>query len=173
MDVLKTFDYLVLARERLFGWVRPLGDEAWRREFPIGLKSVGRTLTHIMGCEWVYAERLRGRKEFPPYEEWEIQDERPPAFGVIEARWREQSAGTRRTLAEVLASGGWEKEIEFRPIWSDDRTEVIVATPGEVFLQMVVHEVHHRSQAMAMLRQLGVEAQDLDPAYLVYRRRKG
>ncbi|MGQ0549944.1 MAG: DinB family protein [Armatimonadota bacterium] len=37
---------------------------------------------------------------------------------------------------------------------------------------MLLHEVHHRAQAMAMLRQLGVEAQNLDYIQFVRRVRE-
>ena len=40
--------------------------DGWRRVFPIGLNTVGRTLTHIMICEWAYLERLRGRAPSRP-----------------------------------------------------------------------------------------------------------
>lgn len=35
---------------------------------------------------------------------------------------------------------------------------------------MLLHEVHHRAQAMAMLRELGVSAQNVDYARCVVRR---
>lgn len=46
-------------------------------------------------------------------------------------------------------------------------------TRGEAATQMLLHEVHHRAQAMAMLRQLGVEAQNLDYIGFVRRVREG
>ncbi len=39
-------------------------------------------------------------------------------------------------------------------------------------MQMLFHEVHHRAQAMAMLRQLGIEAQNLDCIGFVHRLRE-
>jgi uncharacterized damage-inducible protein DinB len=39
---------------------------------------------------------------------------------------------------------------------------VSTATKADLATQMLLHEVHHRAQAMATLRQLGVEAQNLD-----------
>jgi uncharacterized damage-inducible protein DinB len=37
---------------------------------------------------------------------------------------------------------------------------------------MLMHEIHHRAQAMAMLRQLGVEAQNLDYISFAARRQE-
>jgi uncharacterized damage-inducible protein DinB len=45
-------------------------------------------------------------------------------------------------------------------------------TPADVATQLCFHEVHHRAQAMAMLRQLGVEAQNLDYNAFMYGRRE-
>ena len=47
-----------------------------------------------------------------------------------------------------------------------------LAKKGDIAAQLLLHEVHHRAQAMAMLRQLGVEAQNLDYSLFVYRRRE-
>jgi uncharacterized damage-inducible protein DinB len=44
------------------------------------------------------------------------------------------------------------------------------ATLGDIATQLVLHEVHHRAQAMAMLRQFGVAAQNLD--YYIFVRRE-
>jgi uncharacterized damage-inducible protein DinB len=38
--------------------------------------------------------------------------------------------------------------------------------------QLFLHEVHHRAQAMAILRQLGVEAQNLDYSIFMFTRRE-
>ncbi|MCI0364217.1 MAG: DinB family protein [Phycisphaerales bacterium] len=97
MDSLKIYDYLTKARERVFEAVRSAvaeSPEVWRREFSIGLKTLGSTLTHMMIVEWSYVQRIQGRT-MPPYEQWPIQDEHPPAFEVIEKTWRQQAPQTR------------------------------------------------------------------------------
>ncbi len=48
MEPLRTYDYLTLARQRIFERVRPLSAEQHAREFPIGRGTLGRTMTHIM-----------------------------------------------------------------------------------------------------------------------------
>jgi hypothetical protein len=40
----------------------------------------------------------------------------------------------------------------------------------DIAIQMLLHEVHHRAQAMVVLRQLGVPAENLDYARFVVRR---
>jgi uncharacterized damage-inducible protein DinB len=167
MEPLRVYDYLTLARGKVFDWVRPLGQDAWSREFPIGLGSLARTLTHIMICEWAYAERIQAH-ELPPYETWPIQDEKPPPLETIESTWTAQAGQTRAVLAAV---GDWQAQLEYR-VTRNGQTTIINASVGDIFTQMTLHEVHHRAQAMNMLRQLGVKLKDIDYNYLMYKRRK-
>ncbi len=51
------------------------------------------------------------------------------------------------------------------------RTRTLVATKRDIATQLLLHEVHHRAQAMAMLRHLDVAAQDLDYIYFVQEER--
>ncbi|MCC7292934.1 MAG: hypothetical protein IT449_12805 [Phycisphaerales bacterium] len=66
----------------------------------------------------------------------------------------------------------WGAEIEYQVIDDDSQPTIVATTRGEIFTQLVLHEVHHRAQAMSLLRQLGVAAEDLDGNTLTYRRRK-
>jgi uncharacterized damage-inducible protein DinB len=65
---------------------------------------------------------------------------------------------TRATLAAIVDPG---RVVETRLV-GRNRTAVYTARQGDLATQLLLHEVHHRAQAMAMLRQFGVEAQDLD-----------
>jgi uncharacterized damage-inducible protein DinB len=47
------------------------------------------------------------------------------------------------------------------------------ASPADIFTQLALHEVHHRAQALNILRRLGVTfAEDLDYNALMYKRRE-
>jgi uncharacterized damage-inducible protein DinB len=166
MDPLKIYEYLTLARERIFQWVRPLSADQYAREFPIGLGSLGRTLTHVLICEWAYVRRIDGR-EVPPYEQFPFQDESPPPFATLEPAWIDQASRTRAALAAVR---DWSTELEYL-VTRDDGQTIVRASPADIFTQLALHEVHHRAQAMNMLRQLGVVAEDIDYNTLMYHRR--
>jgi uncharacterized damage-inducible protein DinB len=166
MEPLRIYDYLTRSRQRVFDWVRPLGAEDYAREPSAGQRSIGQTLTHIMICEWYYVQRIEGR-EVPPYDEWPIQDEKPPAFAVLEAAWNEQAA---RTLETVRAIRDWGTKLEYQ-VDDDGRPTIIGATVSDIFTQLVLHEVHHRGQVMSMLRRLGVNVEDIDFNALMYERR--
>lgn len=166
MHQLRIYDYLTRARGRVFDAVRPLGAAAHAREFQIGLGSLGRTLTHLMICEWAYIERMQGRA-LPPYETWPIQDEMPPPFDVIESTWTKQAEHTRAAIEGVR---DWSKTIEFRSA-GDGPPLLVTASFADVITQMVVHEVHHRAQIVYMLRQLNATVPDLDFGAMTFDRR--
>jgi uncharacterized damage-inducible protein DinB len=167
MDPLRTYDYLTRARQRIFDWTRPLSAEQYAREFPIGRATLARTLTHIMISEWYYVRRMEGR-DVPSYEQWPIREEQPPPFASLEAEWNEQAGRTRAALGAVR---DWNAELEYCVTTDEGRRDIVNATPAEIFTQLVLHEVHHRAQAMNMLRRLGVPAEDIDFNTLMYRRR--
>lgn len=159
MDPLKIYDYLAASRLRVLDAAGRLSDDQWRRQFAYGMNSIARTLTHVMVSEWYYIQRLHGR-ELPPYEQWPIRDEEAPGGDVIERTWREQASQTRAALA---AERDWSRRIEWIgfPNAHGKRFHV-AASAADLFTQLAFHEIHHRAQVMAMLRELGHPVQDLD-----------
>ncbi|MGH2375535.1 MAG: DinB family protein [bacterium] len=167
MDFVRVHDALTQARARLFDWIRPLSQEQYTQQFPFGMKTLRRTMVEIAVVEWLYTTRLRG-ETVPDQKQWPISEERQPTFRDLEAVWKEQTPKVQATLAGITDR---EKEIE-RRVTDGGKTKVFIVTRGEAATQMVLHEVHHRAQAMAMLRQLGVEAQNLDYIQFVRRVRE-
>ena len=148
---LRIYDYLAASRARLLDAVRPLTPELLLHPFPFGLTTLASTITHIMISEGYYIDRLRGRA-VPPYSDWPIHYERPPAFAVVDAAWREQSITTR---AAIAAEHDWSRRVEYDS-FPDDRGQRfrIAATAADILTQLALHEVHHRAQAMVMLKEL-------------------
>jgi uncharacterized damage-inducible protein DinB len=168
MDPLRTYDYLLASRRRVLDAARGLTAEQYLRPFPFGLGTVGRTLTHVMVSEWYYVERLEGRA-VPPYDAWPIKEESPPPFDALEAEWDRQGPRVRRAIA---AERDWSRRITYVGFPDDaGRRFAVSASAGDLITQLALHEVHHRAQAMAMLRQLGRAVQDIDFNDLVFERR--
>lgn len=157
------YEYLTKARAKLFDWVRPLSLEQYTQPFPFGLKTLRDTVVELPQAEWTYVQRLRG-EEVPGW------DERPFArfyktdFAPLERAWQEQAEETRGTLREI---SDWARPVEYTYLSDDNRPVTVRTTTGGIASQLVIHEVHHRAQAMAMLRQLGVAAQNLDYSILM------
>ncbi|MFO0833263.1 MAG: DinB family protein [Phycisphaerales bacterium] len=170
MDPARIYQYLTLTRAKLFDWVRPLAPEQYAREFPFGYRSLRETLPHALNAEWVYAQRI-SQSALPspiPHALFPVHPDQPPGFASLEAAWKVQENRTRAAIAGVT---DWARSMEYTIDW-DGTPMRIRATPGDVMSQLVIHEAHHRSQCMAMLRQLGVAAEDLDYSYWMYTREK-
>ncbi len=162
MDFLRVYDVQLQARAKLLYWIRGLDHEQYVRRFPFGCQSLRGTLVQIAAAELFLSMRLREEAP-PPIREWPVSEERVPTFADLERVWAPQSQGTRATLAETT---DWDRTVTCRLILPD-KTLRLTATKADIATQLLTHEVHHRAQAMAMLRQLGIEAQNLDYIFFV------
>ena len=160
MEYVHVYDVLTQARQRLFDWVRPLIQEQYTRRFPFGLGTLRATLIEIARVELVYGKRLREEPIPPPPlpDTFPISETRQPTFADLDKAWTEQARETRATLARIK---DWSRTVS-RRIEQGDKVIISTASKADIATQMLMHEVHHRAQAMAMLRQLGVDAQNLD-----------
>jgi uncharacterized damage-inducible protein DinB len=160
------YEYLVKARAKLLDWVRPLTMEQYTKEFPFGKKTIRDTIVEIPHAEWLYGMRLAG-ESVPARDEQPFVKYYQTDFTPLESAWRELADRTGRLLREER---DWARPVEYiiRPL---NRPAVqIRATAGGIAAQMICHEVHHRAQVMAMLRQFGVAAENLDyTAFMVTR----
>ncbi|MBM3471066.1 MAG: hypothetical protein FJX73_09800 [Armatimonadetes bacterium] len=161
------YEYLVQARRRLFDWIRPLSKEQYEREFPYGLKTIHATLLHTAGAEWAYSHRLQGQQVAAtdsPYTPEKIR-----SFSELETAWSTMAEGTRAALAGVTS---WDEPVAYRiyPQGPGSPAVRITTTRAGVGAQLILHEAHHRSQVMSMLRQMGVAAQNLDYSVFMFAR---
>jgi uncharacterized damage-inducible protein DinB len=169
VDFVNAYDYLTEARARLFDWVRPLTQEQYTQQFPSGHGTLRATLIHTATAEWAYNRRLKGDLSIlPPLPERPINETRLPAFADLERAWTDLARDTRATLTGV---SDWNTPLEYQTV-TPGGTMLFTVTRGEFALQLCFHEIHHRAQAMAMLRQLGVQAQSIDYSVLKFRRRQ-
>lgn len=166
MQPLKVYDYLTITRQKLLDSVRSLSAEQYAQAFPIGLGSLGRILTHIMTSEWYYVQRLQ-QLHVPDYDTWPIRDDAPPAFAELEKHWREQA---RQTVAALSQVRDWDAPLVYVVTNDDGRQVKVTTTAGDLFVQLTLHEVHHRAQVMNILRHFGIAAEDLDYNALMYKR---
>jgi uncharacterized damage-inducible protein DinB len=157
MNFVRVYDVLKEARLKLFGWIRPLGQEKYVQQFPLGLRTLRATMIEIAIVEHIYGKRLR-EEPLPSKDDYPISETRQPTFAELERVWTPLAAETRATLAGI---SDWDKTVT-RRIEQADKIIVSTATKADIATQLLMHEVHHRAQVMAMLRQLGVEAQNLD-----------
>jgi len=169
MNFVRTYDYLRQSRAKLFDWIRPLRQGQYTQEFPFGLHTLRATMIEMGGVEWLYVRRLSDPKQaLPPREDWPISEQRQPTFKDLEPAWAEQAARSRDVIANIR---DWDAPVEYTATQPGKRI-VVSTTKADIATQLCLHEVHHRAQAMAMLRQLGVPAENLDYSILMFRRRE-
>jgi uncharacterized damage-inducible protein DinB len=149
------FEYLVRARHRVLERARELRPEQYRQVFPFGLGSVRRTLHHLGGAEWYLLGQLRGGPEgdFP------FTSERAPDVAGLEHEWEIVERASRWILS---GERDWDRVIEYQVTIPSKQTYQVKASSIEIFTQFVYHEIHHRAQVMAMLRQLEVPVETID-----------
>ncbi len=162
MNFVRVYDVLAQAREKLFEWTRPLSQTQYTQPFPFGFHTLRATMIEIARVEHFYGKRLREEPLPPSFDDYPISETRQPTFVDLERVWTALAHETRATLAGIT---GWDRTVT-RRIEEPDKIIVRTATKADVATQLLLHEVHHRAQVMAMLRQLGVEAQNLD--YLAF-----
>ncbi len=169
INFVHVYDVHTKARGRLFDWIRPLRQEQYTQEFPFAHRTLRATMLEIAMTEWWLAARLREEPMPRPFS-WNdlpINERAHPTFAELERAWAAQVPQTRATLAGLT---DLEKVVETR-MYGRQRMRVLTATRRDIATQLLLHEVHHRAQAMTMLRHLGVEAQDLDYIYFVQEER--
>lgn len=165
IDFVRVYDVHSQAREKLFDWIRPLTQEDYTREFPFAHRTLRATMIELAMTELWLSMRLREEPMPRPFrwEEMPINETMHDTFLKVEAAWRAQAPRTRATLA---GSTDWDRVVQ-TVLYGRKRMRTLTATRRDIATQLLLHEVHHRAQAMAMLRHLGVAAQDLDYIYFV------
>ncbi len=165
------YDYLVLARGKLLQWASPLPSSQYHQPVNIGLGTLAKTLAHMLLCEWYYVHRIEGFQSritaTPP-----LDDELPPELTSLIALWQTQATRTRAAIIQSLDKGVWMVSVTYQMV-DGEQVRSITAAPSDVFTQLAFHEVHHRAQAINILRQLGVYEQppeELDYNSLTYAR---
>ncbi len=164
MNFAHFYDYLINARGKLLTWVREQLPAVYVQTFPIGRGSIRATLVHIAAAEWGYVQRLTGKDYGPGDNPFTV--ERFSEFEAFASAWDTQRLVTRQALAN-LGEPARLIEVVSRVFAPPMR----IRTPaGGIAGQLLFHEVHHRAQVMAMLRQVGVKAENLDYSVLMFER---
>ncbi|MBI3150532.1 MAG: DinB family protein [Chloroflexi bacterium] len=115
-------------------------------------KDLRHTLTHTLFAEWLWRKRWEG--DSPT--QW-ISPEDFPTFDSLRARWGEEE----KALNEFAASVTDEKlnsVFQYKTTKGDPRENVL----WQVMAHVVNHGTQHRSEAAAILTELGHSPGDID-----------
>jgi uncharacterized damage-inducible protein DinB len=155
------FDYDCWANHRVLDACAALTEEQFLRELGGSFASVRGTLVHVLGCEWVWLERWRGRS---PSALWPV--EQFPSLTAVRVRWGEVERDLRAFL-DGLAPADVDRQFDYRttsgaassnPFW-------------QMFQHFANHGSYHRGQVTTLLRQLGAKPAATD--LIVFYRERG
>ena len=157
------YEALLYSRCKLQDWVRELTPERYTQEFSFGLRTVRGTLAHLASAEWLYGKAVRGeafiRGNLP------FTEASYPDYASLGKDWRQLEASTRTWLG---SEKDWTRRIEKITDFPGGKRVRVAYTPEKLAFQMFYHEVHHRAQVMAMLRNMGHSVENLDFSRYAY-----
>lgn len=140
------------ANDMILNAAAGLADELLDQPFEMGRGTLRKTLIHILAGESVWLSRMSGHPETPWF------DEKQPR-SVADIRGELETVRTQRAafLAGIAAA-----DLQTSLPYRDSRGELFTAPLQDMLVQMCTHGIHHRAQAVNMLRRLGVAPPEVD-----------
>jgi uncharacterized damage-inducible protein DinB len=153
------FDYNYWARDRQLERCAQVSQEQFVRPMGSSFSSLRDTVAHLVGAEWIWLERWRGKS--PTMKDTqEFAAEKFPTLGAVQERWQTVEAGVREYLARLTEQG-----LVLPLTYVNVRGETWTYPLWQTLFHVVNHQTYHRGQVTTILRQLGVPAAPID--YLV------
>lgn len=118
--------------------------------FPHG--SLRGTLVHTLFAEWVWRQRWQGVAESAP---WQLKDF--PTFASLRARWDEEEK-QQKEFVDGLTEQRLQAEFDYISTEGNPHRRVV----WEAMLHLVNHGTQHRSEAAAILTDMGYSPSDID-----------
>jgi uncharacterized damage-inducible protein DinB len=141
------FAYDAWANGRMLDACAALAPEQFTRDLGSSFRSVRDTLAHIMGAEWLWLERFRGRSlaSLPSADQF-------PDLASLRARWT-QVERDLLSYVEVLSAADLERSFDYRDMKGDPHSNLLWQT----LQHLANHGTYHRGQVTTLLRQLGAK----------------
>jgi uncharacterized damage-inducible protein DinB len=150
--------YDAWANRQLLAACRAVSQEQFDAELKIGPGSLSATVTHLISAMFFFADRLNRQA---PRRRWNQDMQQTPDMlaPILEQAIRELQLAAANALKthDLTDMLNW-TDTDLEPVDPLDQITYAVA-----LAQIVDHGIHHRTQAMAMLQLLGVEATDWHP----------
>lgn len=155
-DIRPLFVYGDRANTEILTAAADLTDAQLDERFDMGFGTLRRSLIHIVGGERVWLARWQGHANTP----W---PDHKAATSVTELRdWLSAHIPARDAFLDALTSADLDQHVEYM----DSMGGIFTASLRDMLLQGAVHSIHHRAQAVNMLRRLDSPAEDMD--YMVH-----
>jgi uncharacterized damage-inducible protein DinB len=146
------FSYDAWANRRMLEACAALSHEQFTRDLGSSFRSVRDTLAHIMGAQWLWLERFRGRSPalLPSGDQ----------FGdlpSLRARWAEFESELL-SYVNGLSAADLERSFDYRDTKGNPHSNLLWQT----LQHLANHGTYHRGQVTTLLRQLGAKAVSTD-----------
>jgi len=139
------YAYNSWANDRAFVAAQSLSPEQLERDLGNSFASLKATFTHLVGAEWIWLERWRGR--------WPKQLPQAAEFSDLEALRQKlaEVCSERERWLSVLSEGDLGKHLRYLNL----RGRFYSYPLWQQLAHVVNHSTYHRGQVTTMLRQLG------------------
>ena len=143
-EVARLFAFNRWANARMLSSVADLSEDDYTRSVGGSFSTLGGTLAHLYGADWVWLERFGGRSPR------ELPAGQSPTLKALRAKWEEVEEGWAG-LASRLENGRLRETLAYQSFKGEDFSRPV----GEVFVHLVNHSTYHRGQVATLMRQLG------------------
>lgn len=139
------FAYDSWANRRLLDACSALSNEQFTRDLGSSFRSVRDTLAHIMGAEWLWLERFRGRSpsSIPSADQY-------PDLASLRARWT-QFESELLSYVNGLSAADLDRTFDYK----DTKGTPYSNSLWQSVQHLANHSTYHRGQVTTLLRQLG------------------
>lgn len=145
------FVYNYWARDRQLEACATLTNDQFLRSLGNSFPSLRDTLAHLLGAEWIWLERWRGRSPLAlPAADY-------PTLPALQEAWRPVEQGVRDYLGGLT-----EQAYSGRLSFTNAKGETWTYPVWRSLLHVSNHQTYHRGQVTMFLRQLGVSPPALD-----------
>ncbi|MBI3161051.1 MAG: DinB family protein [Chloroflexi bacterium] len=151
-DIQLLYKYNYWANQRILDATAKVADELFTTpsSFPHG--GLHGTLIHTLMAEWIW--RMRWQGESPAAI---IKPEDIPTFEILRARWEEEEKALRAFI-DNLTDERLNASFQYKTTRGEERANIL----WHVMAHVVNHGTQHRSEAAAMLTELGHSPGDID-----------
>ena len=150
------YDYNHWANQRVLSAMTPLTDDMFTRNMGNSFVSLRDTLAHILGAEWIWLERWRGRS---PKALLSASDF--PTLQALQRRWAAVRLDQNQYI-QTLVPDRLNDDVSY----TNTRGERYSYALWRQMLHVINHSSYHRGQVTTLLRQMGAEPAGTD--LLVY-----
>jgi uncharacterized damage-inducible protein DinB len=151
-DAHELLDYNYWARDRQLEACARVTGEHFVKPLGNSFSSLRDTLVHLLGVEWVWLERWRGRavRSFMASAEF-------PSLGAIADRWHHVEREMRDYLGAIT-----DERLSQPLTYTNMRGKTTTYPLGRTVYHLFNHQTYHRGQVTTLLRQLGATPASVD-----------